>query len=59
MIFSDHLLTELRSTGINSANLKTMILQLAVKCQELEKELKNGSNTEGDSQGADSADKTG
>ena len=48
MIFSDAYLQELRETGINSHNLKQMILSLARKCEQLEKELKDGNNTKSD-----------
>ena len=49
MIFSDDFLQIIRETGINSANLRSMILLVAVKCSELEKELgiNDGNNTKG------------
>jgi len=40
MIVDDQFLTELRSVGINSQNLKNLILQVAIKSQQLERELK-------------------
>jgi hypothetical protein len=40
MIFSNQYLQELRETGVNSQNLKTMVLNLAARCQQLEYELK-------------------
>jgi hypothetical protein len=46
MIFNNDYLEELRSTGINSHNLKYMVLSLARKCQEFERNLKDGDNTE-------------
>ena len=60
MIFSSEYLQGLREVGINSQNLRNMIVNLAVRCSELEKELKqNGSNAKSDPQSANSADKTG
>ncbi len=55
MIFDNNFLDGLKETGINSHNLKMMIMALAVKCSELEKELKHG-NTESDTARTDSAD---
>jgi len=52
MIFSDEFLQELRGTGINPHNLKVLVLKVANKCRELEKELKDGSNTEGNTPSA-------
>ena len=40
MIFSNQYLQELREKGVNSQNLKTMVLNLAARCQQLEYELK-------------------
>jgi hypothetical protein len=60
MIFDEHFLMELRSTGVNSQNLKKMILLVAVKSAELEKELKNGSdNTKKQAQSAGKVDSAG
>jgi len=56
MIFDDNFLDKLRETGINSHNLKQMVLMLAVKIQRLEKELKHGNtDTQSDPQSADKA----
>ena len=59
MIFSDTYLQELREIGVNSQNLKTMIINVAVRCSELEKELKNGSDTKGNTESADKIGSSG
>jgi hypothetical protein len=46
MIFSSKYLMELREIGISSHNLKQMVLTLAARCRQLEKELTNGDKTE-------------